>query len=157
MVEVSCFRIKLLLNRIAVFSRIFVLWAVIDAADSAKTSIFAALVCSSWSLVEVPRYFFYSLNLLGVAPYFLFWLRYRSGDINTSPLKQAYVSFYGVYFVLHPHDSLFAVLYPTGIMGELACMYWAVKELYGNGVRYLHPVCYLEGTYCFCAYVLNTC
>jgi very-long-chain (3R)-3-hydroxyacyl-CoA dehydratase len=54
----------------------------------------------SWSLVEVPRYAFYVMALItGDAtkktPYWLFWLRY----------------------------SLFAVLYPTGITGELTVFF----------------------------------
>ena len=57
----------------------------------------AALMILSWAFVEVPRYLFYiSAILAGDAtkgtPYPLFWLRY----------------------------SLFAVLYPTGISGELS-------------------------------------
>ncbi|KAJ1423934.1 tyrosine phosphatase-like protein, partial [Ochromonadaceae sp. CCMP2298] len=77
-----------------VFSRVWTLWAVMHVAPSAQTSIFTLLACSSWALVEVPRYAFYALNLLDAVPYPLLWLRY----------------------------SLFAVLYPTGITGELGCM-----------------------------------
>lgn len=59
----------------------------------------------SWSLVEVPRYAFYvSALITGDAtkktPYPLFWLRY----------------------------SLFAVLYPTGITGELTVFLAAAKD-----------------------------
>jgi len=59
----------------------------------------------SWSLVEVPRYAFYvSAIITGDAtkgtPYPLFWLRY----------------------------SLFAVLYPTGITGELTVFLAAAKD-----------------------------
>ena len=59
----------------------------------------------SWSLVEVPRYLFYLTALItGDAtkgtPYPLFWLRY----------------------------SLFAVLYPTGISGELSVFFSAAKD-----------------------------
>ena len=59
----------------------------------------------SWSLVEVPRYAFYLAALVtGDAtkktPYPLFWLRY----------------------------SLFAVLYPTGITGELTVFLAASKD-----------------------------
>lgn len=59
----------------------------------------------SWSLVEVPRYAFYVMALLtGDAtkktPYLLFWLRY----------------------------SLFAILYPTGICGELTVFLAASKD-----------------------------
>ena len=59
----------------------------------------------SWSLVEVPRYLFYLTAILtGDAtkgtPYPLFWLRY----------------------------SLFAVLYPTGISGELSVFFAAARD-----------------------------
>lgn len=59
----------------------------------------------SWALVEVPRYAFYMAALItGDAtkktPYPLFWLRY----------------------------SLFAVLYPTGIFGELTVFLAAAKD-----------------------------
>mmetsp|Transcript_22777 Transcript_22777/g.50657 ORF Transcript_22777/g.50657 Transcript_22777/m.50657 type:complete len:195 (-) Transcript_22777:92-676(-) len=86
-----------------VFSRVWTLWAVMHVAPSAQTSIFTLLACSSWALVEVPRYAFYALNLLDAVPYPLLWLRY----------------------------SLFAVLYPTGITGELGCMYMAALFLAG--------------------------
>eukprot|EP01038_Epipyxis_sp_PR26KG_P015623 gene15623-21114_t len=85
-----------------VFSRVWTLWAVMNIAPTAQTSIFTVLACVSWGLVEVPRYLFYALNLLDLVPYPLFWLRY----------------------------SLFAVLYPTGITGELGCMYLAGLYLY---------------------------
>ena len=77
------------------------LWAVMDASTSAQTSVFCVLACTSWGLVEVPRYLFYALNLLDAVPYPLFWLRY----------------------------SLFAVLYPTGITGELGCMFQALMHM----------------------------
>lgn len=62
------------------------------------------MACTSWALVEVPRYAFYAMNLLGSVPYPLFWLRY----------------------------SLFAILYPTGITGELGCMYYSLVDLKGD-------------------------
>jgi len=65
----------------------------------------AGLMILSWALVEVPRYMFYvSALITGDAtkktPYPLFWLRY----------------------------SLFAVLYPTGITGELTVFLAAAKD-----------------------------
>mmetsp|Transcript_36362 Transcript_36362/g.37033 ORF Transcript_36362/g.37033 Transcript_36362/m.37033 type:complete len:231 (+) Transcript_36362:114-806(+) len=84
-----------------VFSRVWTLWACMNIAPPAQTSIFFTLACTSWALVEVPRYLFYGLNLLDTVPYPLFWLRY----------------------------SLFAVLYPTGITGEVGCMYHAGRFL----------------------------
>lgn len=64
----------------------------------------AALMIFSWALVEVPRYLFYVAAIVtGDAtkgtPYPLFWLRY----------------------------SLFAVLYPTGISGELSVFLTSAK------------------------------
>jgi len=84
-----------------VFSRVWTLWAVMDVAPTAQNSIFTVMACASWGLVEVPRYLFYAMNLVNNVPYPLFWLRY----------------------------SLFAVLYPTGITGELGCMYLAALYL----------------------------
>jgi very-long-chain (3R)-3-hydroxyacyl-CoA dehydratase len=89
-----------------VFSRVWTLWAVMHISVEAQTSVFFTLACTSWALVEVPRYLFYALNIIDALPYPLFWLRY----------------------------SLFAVLYPTGITGELGCMYLALFTLKGDFV-----------------------
>ncbi|RYG60887.1 hypothetical protein EON64_18985 [archaeon] len=87
-----------------VFSRVWTLWAVMDMAPTAQHSLFFLLACTSWALVEVPRYLFYALSIANAVPYPLFWLRY----------------------------SLFAILYPTGITGELGCMYLSLFELWGK-------------------------
>jgi hypothetical protein len=56
----------------------------------------------SWSLVEVPRYAFYAINLISSkVPYPLFFLRY----------------------------NLFSVLYPTGISGEIGQILCSLKKL----------------------------
>ena len=65
----------------------------------------AGFMILSWALVEVPRYAFYMAAIItGDAvkktPYPLFWLRY----------------------------SLFAILYPTGIFGELTVFFAASKD-----------------------------
>ena len=60
-----------------VFSRIWVLWAVLAVSPESRVSVFTFLCIGSWSLVEVPRYAFYALNLFNAVPYPLFWLRYR--------------------------------------------------------------------------------
>jgi very-long-chain (3R)-3-hydroxyacyl-CoA dehydratase len=95
-----------------VFSRVWTLWAVMHVAPPAQTSIWMLLACTSWALVEVPRYLFYALNIMDAVPYPLFWLRY----------------------------SLFAVLYPTGISGELGCMYMAGTYLYGTKLYTIAPI-----------------
>lgn len=79
----------------------------------------------SWSLVEIFRYMFYASALItGDAtkktPFPLFWLRY----------------------------SLFAILYPTGITGELTVFFAAAADLsfptatYGSGVASLVNLTY---------------
>jgi len=83
----------------------------------------------SWSLVEVPRYAFYLAALVtGDAtkktPYPLFWLRY----------------------------SLFAVLYPTGIVGEMTVFLAAAGDLnfFNSPLRayygYVLPLVYFFGS-----------
>lgn len=76
----------------------------INNSPAAQSQWGAALMIISWALVEVPRYLFYVTAIItGDAtkgtPYPLFWLRY----------------------------SLFAVLYPTGISGELSVFLTARK------------------------------
>lgn len=69
-----------------------VLWGMVHVAPPSQVQMGFALMVASWSLVEVPRYAFYIVKLLGgdeAMPYWLKWLRY----------------------------SLFIVLYPTGITG----------------------------------------
>uniref|UniRef100_A0A6T8JQH9 very-long-chain (3R)-3-hydroxyacyl-CoA dehydratase n=1 Tax=Proboscia inermis TaxID=420281 RepID=A0A6T8JQH9_9STRA len=85
-------------------SRIIALFA-INNSPSAQVQFGAGLMILSWAFVEVPRYAFYMAALItGDAtkktPYPLFWLRY----------------------------SLFAVLYPTGITGEMTCFLAAAKD-----------------------------
>lgn len=87
---------------IQVMSRLIVLWAFTIPFSHQHWSFY--LLAISWSTVEVPRYLFYVWQLLfpsTPAPLPLFWLRY----------------------------SLFAILYPTGITGEIlqllnAMPYW---------------------------------
>lgn len=101
-----------------VFSRVWVILIMILAPEVRPTW-YAGMMALSWSLVEVPRYAFYVANLVGAGgvksiPYPLFWLRY----------------------------SLFAVLYPTGITGELLTMYDALfqNSLRNSMVGFLLPV-----------------
>jgi very-long-chain (3R)-3-hydroxyacyl-CoA dehydratase len=78
-----------------VFSRLFALWGLAVILPPSSSSVFFTIMVTSWSLVEVPRYAFYVLNLFDAVPSFLTWLRY----------------------------SLFIILYPTGITGELGCLF----------------------------------
>lgn len=91
----------------AVLSRLALLWAVCAVVPEAAGSPWAALMVASWALVEVPRYLFYVLETLGQkAPYALTWVRY----------------------------SLFLVLYPTGITGEVGSLVTALPFIKERGV-----------------------
>jgi len=97
-------RSPLFVTTMQVGSRIVALHMIVNSVV-AQTQWGAALMIFSWSLVEVPRYLFYLTAIItGDAtkgtPYPLFWLRY----------------------------SLFAVLYPTGISGELSVFFAASKD-----------------------------
>jgi len=73
-------------------SRLFLVWGVTSRAPVSQDHWSLFLMVGSWALVEVPRYLFYALNLyMEKVPFPLFWMRY----------------------------NFFAILYPTGISGEL--------------------------------------
>eukprot|EP01123_Difflugia_compressa_P010125 TRINITY_DN3612_c0_g1_i1.p1 TRINITY_DN3612_c0_g1~~TRINITY_DN3612_c0_g1_i1.p1 ORF type:complete len:747 (-),score=149.79 TRINITY_DN3612_c0_g1_i1:76-2283(-) len=85
-----------------VSSRLALTWFITPNSPSAQHHFSLYLMILSWSLVEVPRYLFYAASqaLSGNVPYPLFWLRY----------------------------SLFAILYPTGISGELGQIWSSLKD-----------------------------
>jgi len=91
-----------------VFSRLYVLWGIMAAVPADELGPFLMVGCMSWCCVEVPRYMYYALNLMDEVPYPLVWLRY----------------------------SLFAVLYPSGITGELGCTYFAVMYMRAHVEQY---------------------
>jgi len=76
---------------VQVMSRIFVVWGHLYFVPECQQHWSLVLIIFSWGITEVVRYLFYFSALLGTVPYMLFYLRY----------------------------SLFLVLYPSGITGEL--------------------------------------
>ena len=90
-----------------VVARGIVLWAMMHPFPSAQGSWACALCVAAWAAVEVPRYLFYTCELVrgkGGSPYWLQWLRY----------------------------SLFIPLYPLGIAGELGCLLHALPYAGGQ-------------------------
>lgn len=81
-----------------VFSRLTVLWPILCTFESTHTSIGLPMLLVAWSVTEVIRYSFYFLNILKQVPSILTYLRY----------------------------TLFIVLYPLGVTGELLCVYAAL-------------------------------
>ncbi|XP_046480587.1 very-long-chain (3R)-3-hydroxyacyl-CoA dehydratase 2 [Neodiprion pinetum] len=82
-----------------VLSRVMVVCGVILATplEYAAASPGLPLALVAWAITEIIRYLYYFLNLLGHVPYPIVWLRY----------------------------TMFIVLYPIGITGELLCLYAA--------------------------------
>ncbi|KNC46125.1 protein tyrosine phosphatase [Thecamonas trahens ATCC 50062] len=100
-----------------VASRIVLLWGYTNAFPAAQKHWSLWLMVGSWSLVEVPRYAFYAVNLylpMNKVPYALFWARY----------------------------SLFMILYPTGISGELIQVWSTLKTTKADPT--LVPVYYIS-------------
>lgn len=102
---VGLVRSPVVVTAMQVMSRIVALVAV-TYSSKAQTQWGAGLMVISWSCVEIFRYLFYAFALVSgdstkKTPFPLFWLRY----------------------------SLFAVLYPTGITGELSCFLSAAYDL----------------------------
>ena len=97
-------RSPLLTTVLQVSSRLFIVWGVAYIAPPTRTTLGFTLATLSWATVEPPRYLYYALNLLtspAAIPHALTWLRY----------------------------SLFMVLYPTGITGEVWCVLVALPWL----------------------------
>jgi len=82
---------------IQVSSRLLLVWGVTALSPESRVGWGFTLMTLSWCLVEIPRYLFYAINTLGEEriPGWLLWLRY----------------------------SLFAILYPSGITGEVLCIW----------------------------------
>jgi very-long-chain (3R)-3-hydroxyacyl-CoA dehydratase len=90
-----------------VLSRVVVLWGIVHISPPSQTSVFFPLMAASWAAVEVPRYLFYIVKENGSPSYGLTWLRY----------------------------SMFMVLYPTGISGEVGCLWNALDLVRTRGVE----------------------
>jgi len=88
-----------------VFSRVFVLWGILELSPPSQTCFGVPLLLFAWGVTEIIRYGYYALNLVGLAS-IIQWFRY----------------------------TLFIVLYPIGITGELACIYFALSYVKQNGI-----------------------
>lgn len=84
-----------------VFSRVFLVCGCLMSTQSAPVSPGLPLCIIAWSITEIIRYSYYTLNLFNTVPQTLLFLRY----------------------------STFLILYPIGITGELMCMYHSLDEV----------------------------
>ncbi|EDV23504.1 Very-long-chain (3R)-3-hydroxyacyl-CoA dehydratase 2 [Trichoplax sp. H2] len=100
-------RANVVLTAFQVASRLIIYWGVILSVKEIQDTIAVELAVMAWTITEIIRYSYYTTNIIGFAPYILSWLRY----------------------------TLFIVLYPCGVSGELLCIiyslpYVAKRKLY---------------------------
>lgn len=88
-----------------VYSRLFLLWAVLVGVQSVSSGIGLLLIAYAWSITEVVRYAYYFFGLLDNVPYLIKWARY----------------------------TLFYILYPIGVLGELLLMFSAIPVTTATG------------------------
>jgi very-long-chain (3R)-3-hydroxyacyl-CoA dehydratase len=105
-------------------ARMWVLWVATVLCPTSRAQFGFPLMVFSWSLVEVPRYTFYALNVLDAVPSFVFFLRYH------------------LFIVLYPSGFLGTCIYEHGLpahtlnwilLGEFLCMYNALPYLIETG------------------------
>lgn len=87
-----------------VYSRVMVVCGVLMATPTGQNSPGLPLALGAWAVTEIIRYSYYAMNLVNFVPSFLIWLRY----------------------------TLFIVLYPIGVTGELLCFYSAQQYVFEN-------------------------
>ena len=86
---------------IQVFGRLQVLLIHHNIVPEARDSFGNVPMVGAWCCVEIVRYLFLALNVIGLAPYPLLWLRY----------------------------SLFYILYPIGVYGEMKVIYDSLDRI----------------------------
>ena len=68
-------RSAVLTTLMQVYSRLFVVWLLMEGVAGTSDSVGVLLVAYAWSITEVVRYAFYFCSLLHMVPYPLVWFR----------------------------------------------------------------------------------
>uniref|UniRef100_F6PRX6 Very-long-chain (3R)-3-hydroxyacyl-CoA dehydratase n=1 Tax=Monodelphis domestica TaxID=13616 RepID=F6PRX6_MONDO len=89
---------SVVLTSFQVMSRVFLIWAVTHSVKEVQSEDSVLLFVIAWTVTEIIRYSFYTFSLLNHLPYIIKWARY----------------------------TLFIVLYPMGVSGELLTIYAAL-------------------------------
>lgn len=89
---------SVVLTAFQVMSRVFLTWAVTHSVREVQNEDSVLLFVVAWTVTEIIRYSFYTFSLLNHLPYIVKWARY----------------------------TLFIVLYPMGVTGELFTIYSAL-------------------------------
>jgi len=110
-----------------VFSRVYVVWAILYMCPTSQLSIGFPLLLFAWTITEIIRYSMYAVSLVGNPPFFLTWLRY----------------------------TFFIIAYPVGVSGELICMYAALLQALQQDILSLQLPNMLNVTFSFPLIILG--
>ncbi|XP_066467898.1 very-long-chain (3R)-3-hydroxyacyl-CoA dehydratase 2 [Tiliqua scincoides] len=97
---------SVVLTAFQVMSRVFLTWAVTHSVKEVQSEDSVLLFVVAWTITEITRYSFYTFSLLNHLPYLIKWARY----------------------------TLFIVLYPMGVTGELLTIYAALPHVRRSGL-----------------------
>uniref|UniRef100_UPI00398E799A very-long-chain (3R)-3-hydroxyacyl-CoA dehydratase 2 n=1 Tax=Pristiophorus japonicus TaxID=55135 RepID=UPI00398E799A len=97
---------SVVLTGFQVMSRVFLTWAVTHSVKQVQNEDSVLLFVAAWTLTEIVRYSFYTFSLLNHLPYLIKWARY----------------------------TLFIILYPMGVTGELLTIYAALPHVRKTGL-----------------------
>ncbi|KAM4626655.1 very-long-chain (3R)-3-hydroxyacyl-CoA dehydratase 2 [Discoglossus pictus] len=97
---------SVVLTAFQVLSRVFLTWAVTHSVREVQNEDSVPLFVVAWTITEIIRYSFYTFSLLNHLPYIIKWARY----------------------------TLFIVLYPMGVTGELLTIYAALPYVKQTGL-----------------------
>ncbi|KAJ6665437.1 hypothetical protein lerEdw1_003277 [Lerista edwardsae] len=100
---------SVVLTAFQVMSRVFLTWAVthsVKEVQKVQSEDSVLLFVVAWTITEIIRYSFYTFSLLNHLPYLIKWARY----------------------------TLFIVLYPMGVSGELLTIYAALPYVRSSGL-----------------------
>ena len=97
---------NVLLTFMQVFSRVGIVWGVIQPVKEVHDQAGFSMLLVAWTITEIIRYLFYTFLLMGISSHLLLWLRY----------------------------TLFIVLYPLGVTGELVTIYYSLSPVRDSGL-----------------------
>ncbi|XP_048834145.1 very-long-chain (3R)-3-hydroxyacyl-CoA dehydratase 2 [Brienomyrus brachyistius] len=97
---------SVVLTGFQVMSRVFLTWAVTHSVREVQNEDSVLLFVVAWTVTEIIRYSFYTFSLLNHLPYLIKWARY----------------------------TLFIMLYPMGVAGELLTIYAALPFVQKTGL-----------------------
>ena len=129
---------------VQVFARLAVLWGFVHVCAAAQASPAFSVMLASWALVEVPRYAFYALNLVDARAATRARARAlkEEGGAGDAAAAEAAAECAAAAaprvlprWLLWLRYSLFIVLYPPGIAGEIGCILASLETLRSRGAE----------------------